>query len=66
MNDKQDNGQSRGISASYTLLGSLLFFGGLGYWLDSRNEGESYWLLAGLLLGVVIGMYELGKQVFKK
>ena len=49
------------LGASYTLVGALLLLGGIGYAVD-RWQGTSPWfLLGGLLLGVVVGFYELVK-----
>jgi F0F1-type ATP synthase assembly protein I len=50
--------------AGYTLIGAILLLGGLGYAVD-RWRGTSPWfLLGGLLLGIVVGMYELAKTVW--
>jgi F0F1-type ATP synthase assembly protein I len=50
--------------ASYTLTGAILVLGGAGYGLD-RWLGTSPWLLlAGLLLGLIVGFYALAKAVF--
>ena len=54
------------ISASYSVLGALAFFGFGGYWLDRYRGNESFWLIIGLLLGVVVGLYELAKYILKK
>ena len=54
------------IGASYSVLGSLALFGFGGYYLDRYRESENYWLIIGLLLGVVVGMYELAKFILKK
>ena len=56
----------KAIGASYSVLGALAFFGFGGYWLDRYRGNENFWLIIGLLLGVVIGMYELAKYIFKK
>jgi len=56
----------RAAGAGYTILGALLVFGILGNWLDAKFESGNKFLIGGLFLGVVIGMYELGKLVFKK
>ena len=56
----------KAIGASYSMLGALALFGFGGYWLDRYRESENFWLIIGLLLGVVIGMYELAKYIFKK
>ena len=53
------NGLQKAIGASYSVLGSLALFGIGGYWLDRQEEGESFWLIIGLLLGVVVGLLSL-------
>jgi F0F1-type ATP synthase assembly protein I len=54
------------MAASYALVGSILLFGAIGYGLD-RWRGTSPWfLVGGLLLGVVVGFYELIKATYKK
>lgn len=59
-----DSGSVAG--ASYTLVGGLLLLGGIGYGID-RWRGTAPWgLLVGLLLGVVVGFYELIKTVSQK
>jgi len=54
------------VGASYSVLGALALFGFGGYWLDRYRESENFWLTIGLLLGVVVGMYELAKFILKK
>ena len=54
------------VGASYTVLGALALFGFGGYWLDRYRGSENFWLIIGLLMGVVIGMYELAKYILKK
>jgi F0F1-type ATP synthase assembly protein I len=64
----QDNVSRSGTvaGASYTLIGAILLFGGVGYAID-RWQGTSPWfLLAGLLLGVVVGFYELIKTTWPR
>ena len=64
----QDNVTRAGpaIAASYTLVGAIILFGALGYAVD-RWRGTSPWfLLGGLILGVVIGFYELVKTAYRK
>ena len=56
----------KAIGASYSILGALAFFGFSGYWLDRYRGSEKFWLIIGLLLGVVVGMYELAKYILKK
>ncbi len=52
--------------AGYTLIGAILLLGGIGYAVDSWQGTTPWFLLGGLLLGVVVGMYELAKTVFFK
>ena len=64
----QDNVTRAGpaMAASYTLIGAIIGLGALGYMVD-RWRGTSPWfLLAGLVLGVVIGFYELVKTTYRK
>lgn len=64
----QDNITSSGpaAGASYTLIGSILLLGGMGYALDAWRGTSPWFLLGGLLLGIVVGFYELIKAVFWK
>jgi F0F1-type ATP synthase assembly protein I len=56
----------RVAGAAYTLVGGILLLGGLGYWLDGRWNTAPWLLLTGLLLGIVVGFYELVKTVWPK
>ena len=52
-------------TASYTLIGGILLFGGIGFFVD-RWQGTSPWfLLAGLVLGIIVGFYELARTVWR-
>ncbi len=51
--------------AGYTLIGSILLLGGIGYLIDRWQDTSPWFLLGGLLLGLVVGFYELAKTVFK-
>ena len=64
--ENPQNGLQKAIGASYSVLGALALFGLGGYWLDRYRGGESFWLIIGLLLGVIVGMYELAKYILKK
>jgi F0F1-type ATP synthase assembly protein I len=62
----QDNVRRAGpaAGASYTLIGAIVLLGGLGYGLD-RWQGTAPWgLFVGLLLGLIVGFYELAKVVW--
>jgi ATP synthase protein I len=64
----QANAQKIGPAAAggYSLIGSVLLLGALGYGLD-RWLGTGPWLLVGgLLFGFAAGMYLLGKEMFKR
>ena len=53
-------------AASYTLIGAIILFGLLGYLID-RWQGTSPWfLLGGLLLGIIVGFYDLAKVVWRR
>ncbi len=53
-------------SAGYTLIGAILLLGGGGYAFDSWRGTSPWGLLGGLLLGIVVGFYELAKTVWRK
>jgi hypothetical protein len=52
--------------ASYTLIGAILLLGGIGYGVDTWRETAPWGLLLGLLLGIVVGFYELAKTVWHR
>jgi len=59
----QENVERAGpaAGASYTLIGAIVVLGGAGYALD-RWQGTSPWfVVSGLLLGIVVGFYDLVK-----
>ena len=52
-------------TASYTLIGAILLLGGVGWLVDRWLTASPWFLLAGLLLGIILGFYELAKTVWK-
>ncbi len=50
--------------AGYTLIGAIVLLGGLGYAIDYWRGTSPWFLLGGLLLGIVVGFYELAKTVW--
>ena len=62
----QDNVRRSGpaAAASYALVGGIVLFGGIGYALDEWRGTSPSFLLGGLLLGLVVGFYDLAKTVF--
>tara|TARA_Y100000996_G_scaffold394779_1_gene359408 strand:+ start:174 stop:362 length:189 start_codon:yes stop_codon:yes gene_type:complete len=59
---KPDRNFQKAMSAGYTLLGSILALGGIGYYLFNKYD-NILWLIAMLIIGIVVGMYELYKQI---
>jgi F0F1-type ATP synthase assembly protein I len=53
-------------AAGYTLIGSILLLGAIGYALDAWRGTSPWFLLGGLLLGIVVGFYELAKIVWHR
>ena len=54
------------MAASYTLVGGVLVLGGLGYLVDKWQGTSPWFLLGGLLLGIVVGFYQLVKTAYRK
>ena len=48
------------------MTGSVLGWGFIGHFIDGRYETQPYGLLIGLLLGVIVGMYELFEAYYLK
>ena len=53
-------------AASYGLIGAILVLGGIGYAVDAWRGTSPWFLIGGLMLGIVVGMYELAKIVWRK
>ena len=51
----------RAAGASYTLVGGIILLGGIGYLLDERLGTKPWLLVVGLLVGIVVGFYEIVK-----
>ena len=64
----QDNAVRSGPAAavSYTLIGAIVVFGGLGYAFDVWRGTAPWGAFAGLMLGIVVGFYELIKTTNRK
>lgn len=54
------------MGASYTLIGSILILGALGYLIDKWQNTSPLFLLIGLLLGIIVGFYEIAKAIWAK
>jgi F0F1-type ATP synthase assembly protein I len=59
-------GAGRAASASYTLIGGILLLGGGGYLLDARWGTGPWLLVVGLVLGIVVGFYEIVKSTWPR
>ena len=64
----QDNVQRAGpaAGASYTLIGAIILLGGIGYGVDHWRGTAPWGLFVGLLLGLIVGFYELAKVVWHR
>lgn len=64
----QENASRSGTAAavSYTLIGSIILLGGLGYGFDYWRGTSPWGVFAGLMLGIVVGFYELIKTTWRK
>ena len=64
----QENAERAGSAAgaAYTLVGSILVLGGIGYAVDRWRDTTPWGLLIGLLLGVVVGFYDLVKTTTRR
>lgn len=51
----------RAAGASYTLVGGIILLGGIGYLLDGRLGTAPWLLVVGLVIGIVVGFYEIVK-----
>jgi F0F1-type ATP synthase assembly protein I len=68
LNAFQENLRRSGpaAAASYSLIGAIILFGSLGYGLDAWLGTSPWFLLAGLLLGIVVGFYGLALTVWRR
>ena len=64
----QENVEQAGpaAGASYTLIGAIILLGGIGYAVDVWRGTSPWFLLGGLLLGLIVGFFELAKTVWHK
>ena len=64
----QENAQrsASAAGASYTLIGAIVVLGGLGYGFDLWRGTSPWGAFTGLLLGIVVGFYELVKTMWKR
>ena len=53
-------------AASYGLIGSIVLLSFLGYFLDKWFETAPWLMMAGMMMGVVSGLYEISKVIWRK
>jgi F0F1-type ATP synthase assembly protein I len=56
----------RAATASYTLVGGIIFLGAMGYAIDAWRGTSPWGLVGGLFLGVAVGFYQLIKTVWPR
>jgi len=54
------------MGASYTLIGAVLILGAIGYFLDKWQDSSPIFLMIGLLIGIIVGFYEIAKIMWIK
>ena len=64
----QENAERAGpaAGASYGLIGAIILLGGIGWAVDAWQGTSPWFLLLGLLLGLIVGFYELARTVWRK
>jgi F0F1-type ATP synthase assembly protein I len=64
----QDNASRSGNAAagSYTLIGAIVLLGGLGFGFDKWRGTSPWGVFIGLMLGVIVGFYELIKTTWRR
>ena len=64
----QENASRSGTAAavSYTLIGAIILLGGLGYGFDMWRGTSPWGVFIGLMLGIVVGFYELIKTTWRR
>jgi F0F1-type ATP synthase assembly protein I len=64
----QENVSRSGTAAavSYTLIGAIILLGGLGYGFDAWRGTSPWGVFVGLMLGIIVGFYELIKTTWRQ
>ncbi|MAZ61047.1 MAG: hypothetical protein CMG50_02580 [Candidatus Marinimicrobia bacterium] len=60
--NKFNKNLQKALSISSTILGSILLFGIIGFFFKNKFD-NSIWLVACLITGSIVGLYELYKQM---
>jgi F0F1-type ATP synthase assembly protein I len=59
------SGAGPAAMVSYTLIGAIVLLGGIGYAIDQWRGTSPWFLVGGLILGLVVGFYELAKALWR-
>jgi F0F1-type ATP synthase assembly protein I len=59
------NASGPAAAASYTLIGAIVLLGGIGYAIDEWRGTSPWFLFGGLILGLIVGFYELAKTIWR-
>ncbi len=62
--NKFNKNLQKAIAVSSSLIGSILLFGIIGFWLKNKFD-DKMWLIVFLILGAFFGLFELYKQIKK-
>jgi len=57
------NSSGPAATVSYTLIGAIIVLGGIGYAIDEWRGTSPWFLFGGLILGLIVGFYELAKAM---
>jgi F0F1-type ATP synthase assembly protein I len=60
------SGSGTNAAASYTLIGAIVLCGGLGYGFDAWRGTSPWGVFVGLMVGIVVGFYELVKTTWRR
>ena len=53
-------------SASYALIGAVLVFALVGYFIDNHYQSSPWFTLSGTYLALLVGFYQLAKAIWPK
>ena len=53
------------IGAVYVQAGAIILLGGFGYFIDKWRESFPFWFMIGVACGIVVGLYEMAKVIWR-
>jgi F0F1-type ATP synthase assembly protein I len=45
--------------------GAIILLGGIGYFIDKWRESFPFWFMIGVACGIVVGLYEMAKVIWR-